>query len=191
MEAIDQKQDRFWGVYAAYFGPLSERQGINEWNDLIRKSDIDDLCEAVRNLGNQEQKTQRKPRLGEIKRAYWSIRTRGRNDWDKRHQGECGYCLNFGYVDVVSVGEIAGNSRLIRRGEGPDPGEGVWISQVQCICTKGLRINGRLLNKNTGYGMDRDAHDRIVKECGHIPGEAEAVRDRQNDALMAAREGTK
>ena len=158
------KTKQFWAVYISYFGPLKEPQGISEWDEFIDKCYINTLLDAVRDLGTAEQTSMRKPRLGEVKRAYWRrFKMEESKSSSSAAFGTCATCKESGFVDVASAGTTAGNATLVKISELPNDTERVWISQIPCICGKGKKINAKHERKDDGYFWEPEELQRIHK----------------------------
>ncbi len=177
----NSKTSEFWAVYTAYFGKLNEPEGAGEWSAFINQCDLPTLLAVVRDAGDADRpKGKPKPRVGDLRRLYRNRTRSYAPEYDSLQPRErCARCDGTGYAEVVDVGPSAGAARMLQVGQFPNALDGVWLSSIPCLCSKGKRINAKH-EAGGAYYWPPDrlqmVHDNCVWAEGGVPQEIRGHR---------------
>lgn len=156
-----EKISGFFAAYAANFGKLTERDGMDYFESWISRpaTDIDAATRAVDRIG-QNWDGKFRPKLGQVKRAMQDGKYEDRQErttTEKYVVPDCNLCSNTGKVWVV-VGVIDGQRFFVNDGNRGKATE-MKPREHPCKCPRGIAQNHILFNHPESF----DDYTKIAK----------------------------
>jgi hypothetical protein len=152
------KTDRFFDMYAARFGALTDKDGLDEWRRMVEPDGYDEqaMHEALETIAAKlaDNPHSRKPRMPWVKMEYRKATERSpRNDPNDRSY--CGSCRGSGYIigirlrrdrRYVDLYRIAGERQSAIDDQikfNADLPEGNYVMIHACHCGKGAAMHAK------------------------------------------------